>query len=369
MDPARLSRRSFLAAGGVLIVGLGLDGLGWAPAQTVTGADRFLGKPLAPDVVDSFLAVHADGSVTIFVGKVDIGTGGRIAMRQIVGEELDIPLERIAMIEGDTALTPNQGATAGSYGIARGGMQIRRAAATARQALLAQAAQRLGRPGGDLEVADGVVRTKDDSASVRYGELIGDRAFNLKVDIKAPLKAPERYRFIGKSLPRPDVPAKVTGHHRYLQDLVLPGMLHARVIRAPALGATLVSVDESSIATIGGARPMRIQSFLAVVAEREWDAIRAARVLQTKWTAGTGLPNYAKEFEAMRASKVVRDQDVAKRGDLSALNTPAAGTRTLASTYRWPIQTHGSIAPSCGVADVRADRAIVWSSSQATHNL
>jgi nicotinate dehydrogenase subunit B len=114
---------------------------------------------------------------------------------------------------------------------------------------------------------------------------------------------------------------------------------------------------------------VRIQSFLAVVAEREWDAIRAARVLQTKWTAGTGLPNYAKEFEAMRASKVVRDQDVAKRGDLSALNTPAAGTRTLASTYRWPIQTHGSIAPSCGVADVRADRAIVWSSSQATHNL
>jgi nicotinate dehydrogenase subunit B len=147
MDPARLSRRSFLAAGGVLIVGLGLDGLGWAPAQTVPGADRFLSKPLAPDAVDSFLAVHADGSVTIFVGKVDIGTGGRIAMRQIVGEELDIPLERIAMIEGDTALTPNQGATAGSYGIARGGMQIRRAAATARQALLAQAAQRLGRPG------------------------------------------------------------------------------------------------------------------------------------------------------------------------------------------------------------------------------
>jgi len=139
MNSTQISRRSFLAAGGVLVVGLGLDGLGRATAQTVPGADRFLGKPLAPDVVDSFLAVHADGSVTIFVGKVDIGTGGRIAMRQIVGEELDIPLERIAMIEGDTALTPNQGATAGSYGIARGGTQLRQAAATARQALLAQA--------------------------------------------------------------------------------------------------------------------------------------------------------------------------------------------------------------------------------------
>ena len=205
-----ISRRSFLAAGGVLIVGLGLDGAERALAQTVPNADRFLGKPLAPDTVDSFLAMHADGSVTLFTGKVDIGTGGRIAMRQLVGEELDIPLERIEMIEGDTALTPNQGATAGSYGIARGGMQLRRAAATARQALLAQAAQRLGKPVAELEVADGVVRAKDGSVSVTYGELIGDQAFNLKVDSKAPLKSPDRFRFIGKPLPRPDVPAKVT---------------------------------------------------------------------------------------------------------------------------------------------------------------
>ena len=366
---ARVSRRTFLAAGGVLIVGLGLDdfGLKNARAQTVPGADRFLGKPLAPDAVDSFLAVHADGSVTVFVGKVDIGTGGRIAMRQLVGEELDIPLERIAMIEGDTALTPNQGATAGSYGIARGGVQLRRATATARQALLTMAAQRLGRPVGDLEVADGVVRAKDGSGSVGYGDLIGDRAFNLKVDGAAPLKPSDRFRFIGKRLHRPDLPAKVTGHHRYLHDLVLPGMLHARVIRPPAHGAALVSVDEASVKAIGGARVVRMQSFLAVVAEREWDAVRAAGALQTKWSAGTGLPDHAKEFEAMRASRVVRDQEIAKRGDLSALSAPPPGTRALAATYRWPMQTHGSIGPSCGVADVRADRATVWSSSQNVH--
>jgi len=363
----QISRRSFLTAGGVLIVGLGLDGLGRAQAQTVPNADRFLGKPLVPDAVDSFLAVHADGSVTVFVGKVDIGTGGRIAMRQIVGEELDVPLERIAMIEGDTALTPNQGATAGSYGIARGGAQLRQAAATARQALLAQAAQRLNRPAGDLQITDGVVSAKDGSAAVSYGDLLGDRAFNVKIDLKAPLKSHERFRFIGKSLPRPDMPAKVTGHHRYLHDLTLPGMLHARVIRPPALGATLVSVDESSIAGIGGARVVRIQSFLAVLAEREWDAVRAARALRTKWTAGTGLPDHGKEFDSMRASRVVRDQEIAKRGDLSALSAPPAGTRPLAASYRWPIQTHGSIGPSCGVADVQADRVTVWSSSQNTH--
>jgi len=363
----QISRRSVLTVGGVLIVGLGLDGLGRAQAQTVPNADRFLGKPLVPDAVDSFLAVHADGSVTVFVGKVDIGTGGRIAMRQIVGEELDVPLERIAMIEGDTALTPNQGATAGSYGIARGGAQLRQAAATARQALLAQAAQRLNRPAGDLQITDGLVSAKDGSAAVSYGDLLGDRAFNVKIDLKAPLKSHERFRFIGKSLPRPDMPAKVTGHHRYLHDLTLPGMLHARVIRPGALGATLVSVDESSIAGIGGARVVRIQSFLAVLAEREWDAVRAARALRTKWTAGTGLPDHGKEFDSMRASRVVRDQEIAKRGDLSALSAPPAGTRPLAASYRWPIQTHGSIGPSCGVADVRADRVTVWSSSQNTH--
>jgi nicotinate dehydrogenase subunit B len=368
----RVSRRSFLSAtlatGGVLVVG-GLDGMGRLDAQSIPDADRFLGKSLAPDAVDSIIAIGRDGTVTIFVGRVDLGTGSRIAMRQIAGEELDVAPERIAMIEGDTALTPNQGGTGGSYGVARGGVQLRRAAATARQALVGMAAQRLGRPATDLDVADGVVRARDGGGSVGYGDLIGDRTFNLKVDAAAPLKPHDRFRFIGRSLPRPDVPEKVTGHHRYLQDLALPGMLHARVIRPPALGATLQSVDESSIAGIKGARVVRIQSFLAVVAEREWDALRAARAIRTQWSAGAGLPDHAREFDLMRASRVERDQEVAKRGDLSALGAPPAGARTLSASYRWPMQTHGSIGPSCGVADVRADRVTVWSASQNVHGL
>src|SRR5262245_49836535 len=234
-----VTRRDFLKAGGVLVVGASLAP-SLAHTQTIPNADRFLGKPLEADKVDAYLAIHADGSVTLFSGKVDMGTGGRIAMRQIVAEELDVRPERIAMIEGDTALTPNQGATAGSYGIARGGTQLRQAAATAREALLAQAAQRLNRPVGDLRIANGVVSVTDGSASLSYGDLIGDRAFNVKVDSKAPLKPHDRFRFIGKSLPRPDMVAKVTGHHRYLHDLVVPSMLHARVIRPPAFGATLV---------------------------------------------------------------------------------------------------------------------------------
>ena len=362
----RVSRRAFLAGSGALIVAFRMDP---AWGQTIPGADRFLGKPLAPDQVDSYLTIHADGSVTIFSGRIDIGTGHRIAMRQIVGEELDVAPERIAMIEGDTALTPNQGGTGGSYGVARGGSQLRQAATTARQALLAAAAQRLGRPEGDLEVADGVVRVRGGGASVTYAELIGDKRFNLKLDPAAPRKTPDRFRLVGKSLPRPDVPAKVTGAHRYLHDVALPGMLHARVVRPPALGAPLTAVDESSIASVPGARVVRLQSFVAVLAENEWDAVRGARMLKTTWGAGRGLPAHATQFDAMRTSPIVRDQEVAKRGDLSALTAPAPGTRSLGATYRWPIHTHGSIGPSCGVADVRADRATVWSSSQGTHGL
>src|SRR5690349_8907784 len=275
----------------MLVVGFRLGGR--AAAQSVPGAERFLGKPVAPDLVDSYLAVHADGSLTIFVGKVDIGTGGRIAMRQIVAEELDVPPERIAMIEGDTALTPNQGATAGSYGIARGGVQLRQAAATARQALITLAAQKLGKPAAELDVADGTVRAKDGSAAVGYGDLLGDHAFNLKVDPKALVKSPEHFRFIGKSLRRPDIPTKVAGLHRYVHDLTLPGMLHARIVRPPSHGATLVSVDESSLASIPSARLVRLHSFLAVLAEREWDAVRAAAALKTTWTPGPPLPEHA----------------------------------------------------------------------------
>ncbi|HEU5189390.1 MAG TPA: molybdopterin cofactor-binding domain-containing protein [Methylomirabilota bacterium] len=371
-----LSRRRFLgaglAAGGALVVGFP-----WSPrpaAQTVPNADRFLGKSLAPDAVDSYLAVHGDGSVTIFVGKVDLGTGHRIAMRQITGDELGVSPDRIAMIEGDSALTPNQGATGGSYGVARGGMQLRQAAATARQALIALAASRLARPEADLDTADGAVSVRNGGASVGFADLIGGKTFNLKLDPKAPYRTSDRFRYIGASLPRPDVPEKATGTHHYLQDLTLPGMLHARVIRPPAAGAALAAVDESSLAGVPGARVARIQSFLAVLAEREWDAVRGARALKATWspasgTSPSGLGEQSALYDSMKTGRVVRDQEVARRGDLSALDAPPAGTRTLAGEYRWPFQTHGSMGPSCGVADVRADGATIWSSSQGTHNL
>jgi len=374
---APITRRAFLGAGGALVVGLALDGRALrraagqaAPLLSPTAwpADRYLGKTVAPDQVDAFLVIHADNTVTVFTGKVDLGTGGRAAMRQMVAEELDVAIERITeLIEADTAVCPDQGGTGGSTGISRGGQELRRAGATARQALLALAAQRLGRPAGDLQVVDGVVSPKGGGPSVSYGELIGDRQLGLKIDASAPLKKPSGFRYIGQSVQRPDVPAKVTGQHLYVQNLSLPGMLHGRAIRPPALGATLQSVDESSIAAIPSARVVRVGGFLGVVAEREWDAVRAARMLKTQWSTGTGLPDYLTLADAVRATKVVRDQDVAKQGDLSALAAPGPGVSTLAATYWWPVQTHGSIGPSCGVADVLPDRATIWTPSQSTH--
>ncbi|HSB82744.1 MAG TPA: molybdopterin cofactor-binding domain-containing protein [Candidatus Methylomirabilis sp.] len=367
MNALRISRRAFLKGGGALVVGVrfGPAWLGRAAAQTNQSGDMFLGKTVATDAVDGFLAIHQDGSVTLFSGKVDLGTGARAALRQMAAEELDVSIDRIIMIEGDTALTPDQGPTAGSAGVSRGGVQIRQAAATARQALLSLASRRLGRPAADLEVVDGLVRPRMGGASVSYGELVGDRRLSLAVDPKAPLKDPKTYRVVGKPVKRPDVPAKVTGRHVYVHDLSVPGMLHGRVIRPPAIGATLLSVDESSIASIPGARIVRVGGFLGVVAEAEWNAVRAARHLKTTWSSWAGLPEHAALFTSVRGTPVERDETIAKRGDLSSL-TSGAG-RTLNAVYQWPIQTHGSIGPSCAVADVRPDRATIWTASQATH--
>jgi nicotinate dehydrogenase subunit B len=320
---------------------------------------------LDPNALDSFLAVDGDGTVTVFCGKVDLGQGLRIAMRQIVGEELGIGVDKIKYVEGDTALTPDQGRTSGSNGIQRGGMQLRRAAATARTALVALAAQRLAISADDLIAADGEVRPKNGGAGIRFAELIGTKSFNLKLDPKAPLKDPATYTLVGKPLPRPDVPAKCTGSFTYMQDFSLPGMLHARVIRPPAIGAQLIAVDEGSIKDVAGAKVVRIKDFLAVTAEDEWTAVRAARALRAQWSPGSGLPEQDKLAATLRADREVTDEVLLTRGQGAAGNP--AGAITRAATFFWPMQSHASIGPSCVVADVTDNSATVWTASQGTH--
>lgn len=358
---SHFSRRHLLKSGGALVVSFALGGVRRARAQAAPGA-----KPLDPKQLDSFLAVHADGSVTLYCGKVDVGTGLRIAVRQMAAEELGVAVDRLALVEGDTALTPDQGSTGGSTGLTRGGSEIRQAAATARQALLAMGAKQLNRPAAELVLTDGQVRPAAGGPGIGIGALIGDRSFSLAVDAKAARKTPAEYSIVGKPLPRPDVPAKCTGREKYVQDFTMPGMLHGRVIRPASLGAKLVSVDESSIRAIPDVKVVRIESFLGVVAKDEWAAVRAARELKAVWSDWSGLPGSDGLQNFVRATEV-RDETVTTKGDAAA--ALASATKQFRATYFWPNQSHGSIGPSCAVADVRDGGATIWTSTQGPHAL
>ena len=364
---AGLTRRKVLA-GGVLTVGFALAG--W---QSPTRAGGIGGaRSVDPNAVDTFLSVNGDGTVTLYCGKVDLGQGLRIAMRQIAGEELGIGVDKIKYVEGDTALTPDQGRTSGSNGIQRGGTQIRRAAATARAGLIALAAQRLNVNPDDLIAEGGVVRSKSGAnnggsnggTGIRFADLVADGNFNLKLDPKAPLKNPATYSLVGKPLPRPDVPAKCTGTFTYMQDFSLPGMVHARVIRPPAIGAKLIAVDETSIKNLPGASVVRIQDFLAVIADDEWTAVRAAGTLRAQWSEWSGLPAQDKLVATLRAKTDLTDEMLVSRGGEQAGNY---GALSRSASYYWPMQSHGSIGPSCAVADVDKEAATVWTASQGTH--
>ena len=359
---APLSRREFLQAGGALVVGFTLPAPAFA--QRAPRAAAALGKTLDIGEVDGFIAVNADGSVTIYSGKVDLGQGLRIAIPQMAAEELGIGVERIAMVEGDTALTPDQGATAGSSGIMRGGVQIRQAAATARETLIGLAAARSGKPATDFETIDGEVRPKSGGAGIRFGDLIGDKRFGVKVDAKAKLRDPASYKIVGQPLARPDIPGKVDGRHVFVHDFKIDGMLHGRVVHPPAVGAKLLAVDETSIRAIPGVRVVRINDFVGVIAPTEWDAVSAARLLKTQWSESAPLLGAGAVREWMRAGPFEADETLVKKGDApQALAT----AKKVSAEFYWPMQSHGSMGPSCAVADVRDGKATVWSASQATH--
>ena len=357
------SRRDLLKGGGALVVGFPL-----IPGRTL--AQRAAAtKPVAPTEVDSFLAIDARGEVTLYSGKVDIGTGLATAFRQVVAEELDVAFPKIGLVQGDTALTPDQGKTWGSLSIQVAGIQIRNAAATARAALLDEAAKRLDVKRENLKVADGVISSG--AKRITYAQVIGGKNFSLKLDSAKPAtpKDFKDHTVVGKSVPRVDIPDKVTGRFTYMQDFRLPGMLHGRVVRPPAIGAALETVDESSINDVAGVvKVVREGNFLGVVAESEWAAIKAAQRLKCTWSKWEGLPEQARLYEHVRATKVEKDEVTSNVGD-TASAMAVDGVRKIAATYDFAIQTHGSIGPSCAVAMFKDGQLTSWSASQSTHDL
>ena len=375
-EPANplMQRRTLLKAGaGALVVGFSSTAT-LAPAATATSAAALRpAKATAKDLVDSFVSIEPGGKVTIFVGKVDLGTGTRTAMAQMAADELDVAFEQIDMVMGDTATTPDQWITGANLTIAQGGAELRKACATARAALLARAAARLGVPATELTVTNGVVSAKSDAAqSVSYSELVQGAgsigSAGVKVDAKAAIKPASSYRVVGKSIPRVDIPTKVSGEFVYVHDVRLPGMLHARVVRADELGARLQAVDDSAARrTSGFVQTVRRGDFVAVVARTEWGAIKAARALKLTWSAGTGLPDKATVFDYWRAQPIAKEEATQKVGDAPA--ALASSARRVKASYEFAVQTHASIGPSCAVADFSAGKLTVWSPSQATHSM
>ncbi len=312
------SRREVLKSGGALVVSFSFGG----PAREALAEEAVAGKPLALTAVDSFLAIDSVGAVTIYSGKVDLGTGVRTALTQIAAEELDVPLSKVTVVQGDTALTPDQGPTFGSLAVQIGGVQIRNACALAKSALIELAAKQLGAGVAELKVADGIIRSGDKQAS--YGELIGGKTFSLTLDHQKPpaTKDPKTFTIVGTSIPRLDIPDKVTGKFTYMQDVRVPAMLHGRVVRPPAIGAQLRSVDEASVQGIPGiVRVVREGNFLGIVAGNEWAAIKAAQQIKATWSAWEGLPEQTKLFEHVRASKVAKDEVTANVGNTAEAMT------------------------------------------------
>ncbi len=325
----------------------------------------------AADDLEPFVLVRASGEITAFNGHVDLGTGVRTALAQIVAEELDVAFERVAMVLGDSAVAPDQGPTIASETIQLSAKPLQRAAAQARHWLIGKAAEALGVPAADLVVEDGVVQTQaGDNRRVTYGELIGGERIRLALAADAPVKPASARRIVGASPPRVDLPAKATGGLVYVHDMRLPGMLHGRVVRPPYagfdsgdhVGRSLIGVDESSISSLPGIVAIVVLGdFVGVVAEREEQAEAAMLALKVAWRPSPRAPDLS-DLKAALSANPSRPRVLIDRGDVEGAIRGAA--KRLTREYVWPYQMHASIGPSAALADVGGRSARVWSGTQ-----
>ena len=377
MTHLKLSRRAFLTASGALMVGL-------ASPEVLAQAAK--PSPLSPnnpkllaDRLDAYLAIDKNGKVDVFYGAIDGGQGLETSIAQMVAEELDVPLSSIRMIMGDTRRTLNMGGASGAQGVSRRGTSLMKAAALARQILLEDAARHFKTSTKDLVVKDGVISLRNHPAKkITYGQIIGDKTFQTNVrwngqwgnphDIAtdAPLKSYKDYQIIGQSPRRIDLPKKVFGEQDFPGDVRLPGMLHARMLRPAIAGSVPVSVDEKTIAHIPGARVVHIKDFLAVVAPKEWDAVRALRALKVTWSdSQPNFPTHKEVHTHIRKAKVTQRTIERENGRLE--DGLAKATRVISGEYEYPTHSHASMGPGCAVADVRADGATIYTSTQKPH--
>jgi CO/xanthine dehydrogenase Mo-binding subunit len=355
-----LTRRQFGKAAGALVLTFTL-----APRLAGAQAAKLPGSLANNPMLDAWLRINADGSATIFTGKVELGQGISTALAQIAAYELDLPLARVEMISGDTAQTPDEGHTSGSQSIENGGTAIRLACAEARALLLDLAAKRLDLAVETLTVSEGIIAATD-GRKLGYGELAAGLDLHREVTATVEPKPPARQTIAGASVPRRDIPAKVTGGAAFVQDIRLPGMLHGRVVRPSRYDARLDHLDDAGVRTMPGVvAVVRDGSFLGVVSEREEQAIKArdALIRSAQWSGGSKLPGPARLHEQLMAlptqSSVVSEKQAAA----------SLAAQTLEATYTRPYLAHASIGPSCAVAEFKDGKLTVWTHSQGVFPL
>ena len=335
--------------------------------------------PLTPDQLSSYIAVNADGTVSAYFGKMDMGHGLGVAIGQIVADELDVPFKSVKVVMADTAVTVNQGGASGSTGIQMGGKQLRMAAAEARRTLVEMAAGLLSVPADKLTVADGVVSASDDkSKRISYAQMIGGKYFNIQLDWnkqygntlyapgKAQPKKPSEHKIVGQPIKREDVAPKVFAQENFVTDITVPGMVHGRVLRPAVAGAVPTKVDESSIKDIPGAKVVWDKGFLGVVADKEWDAIQAAQKLKVEWSqVDAPFPEQSSLYDHIRKASVRKRSVDKENGNVDDAFKNAA--KVIEAEYEWPFQSHASMGPACALVEIKDGLVTCWSGTQKSH--
>jgi CO/xanthine dehydrogenase Mo-binding subunit len=369
LDRMEVSRRSVLAGGGALIVSFSVAGRAFAqaaqpPAAEAAAAPEPVKLPGSLDdarFLDSWIRIDADGAITVFTGKAELGQGIKTALIQVAAEELEVTPADINLVTADTGRTPDEGFTAGSQSMQNSGTAIRNAAAQVREILIAEAARRMGVAASELRAEGKAI--VGSGGSVGYGELVSDQLIHVEAQPESKFKAPDTYKVIGKPLARVDIPAKVTGGAAYVHDLRMDGMVHARVVRPPSPNAELSELDTSAVEKMPGfVSVVRDGRYLAVVAEREFQAVSAMRALAAgaKWRETPSLPDQTKLPEVLEGL----EREV---GTVAEEGAPNLAGDALQATFSRPYQMHGSIGPSCAVALYDDDAMTVWSHTQGVY--
>jgi CO/xanthine dehydrogenase Mo-binding subunit len=349
-----MKRRAFMARSGALIVSFSL-----LPRLARAQQPRLPGSLRSEPMLDAWIRISADGRITVFTGKAELGQGIKTALIQVAAEELVVEPGRIELVTADTARTPDEQYTAGSQSMQESGTAILHAAAQVRGILSELAAKRLGVPADRLTLRDGTIN------GIGYGELVAGEALHVRAQGQSPLGDRAARRRIDRPLARVDIPPKVTGQPVYVQDLRLPGMVHARVLRPPSHGARLRALDAAAVAKLPGfIKLVRDGSFVAVIAEREFQAIAAMRALAkaAQWDERATLPDSRQLYDHILRLPS-KDFVIHESGK------SAAGAGMLEAEYRRPYQMHASIGPSCAVGLYRDDALTVWTHSQGVYPL